>query len=337
MVHFGHNFSQKHGTRLISFETKIVGTCINFSRIIFGIIITFYVFQIQILLTSKMAANLILTRVQQSLLSAAGLPTDIKFLFKEEKETGSIEEIHAHKFILALVSDVFQAGFYGGMADEGSIEIKDASKMAFEVMIKFIYIKITDLSSYDFDVLCETYYLADKYNINVLKNETLRSIRNKDISGGNFLEVTKLAEQYAAHVELVDTLYKAVSQKLSIEFGVKLSREGAEFFKNIDSDATPISSKSLLRLLVDLETVPPALCGNCRAFPCRSGSGITKEHFMPGAKVSAVDGKGNPDVVKLGHMTSISNETFSGIMKDGTSDEEYTLSPDYYVYYCKDV
>jgi len=282
-----------------------------------------------------MAANLILTRVQQSLSSAAGLPTDVKFLFKEEKKTGTIEEIHAHKFILALVSDVFQAGFYGGIADEGSIVIKDASKMAFEVMIKFIYIKITDLSSYDFDVLCETYYLADKYNINILKNETLRSICNKDISGGNFLEVTKLAEQYAAHVELVDTLYKAVSQKLSIELGVKLSREAAEFFKNIDADATPISGKSLVRLLVGLETVPPAPCGNCRASPCRSGSGITKEHFISGAKVSAVAPLGNSDVVKLCHMTS--NETFSGVMKDGTSDEGYTLSPDYYVYNCKDV
>ena len=58
-------------------------------------------------------------------------------------------------------------------------------------MIEFIYNKITDVSRYDFEILCGTYYLADKYNIDELKQETLRSIRckRKDISAGNAIEV----------------------------------------------------------------------------------------------------------------------------------------------------
>ena len=159
-----------------------------------------------------MTTNLLATRVQQSLSSTSDLPTDVKFLFKEEAESGTIvKEIRAHKLILALVSNVFQTGFFGGIVDDGDIIIKDASKEAFEVMIEFIYNKVTDISNCDFDILCETYYLSDKYNINLLKEETLRSIRSKDISAGNVLEVVNLAEQHSAHEELVETLYEAVS------------------------------------------------------------------------------------------------------------------------------
>ena len=292
-----------------------------------------------------MAANLLVTRLQQSLSSTAGTPTDVKFLFKEKSETGTIvKEIRAHKLILALESNVFQTSFYGGFADDDSIEITDASREAFVVMIEFIYNKITDVSRYDFEILCGTYYLADKYNIDELKQETLRSIRckRKDISAGNAIEVAYLAEQYSAHEELADILYKAVSHKLSIKFGGKLS-EASEFFKNIASDATPISGKSLLRILGDLKTVPPAaLCGNCRASPCRSGSKVTIDHFVPGAKVSApasfvYDGCHyfNIGYQQLGQITR--NWSFMGVAKDEGSTLPF---PDLYinnfVYNCKD-
>ena len=80
-----------------------------------------------------MTANLLVAEVQQSLSSTSNLPTDVKFLFKEEAESGPIvKEIRAHKLILALVSDVFRAGFYGGIADDGNIVIEDATKEAFE-------------------------------------------------------------------------------------------------------------------------------------------------------------------------------------------------------------
>ena len=69
--------------------------------------IHFYDFQILLHIhPAKMAANLLVTRLQQSLSSTAGTPTDVKFLFKEKSETGTIvKEIRAHKLILALVSD----------------------------------------------------------------------------------------------------------------------------------------------------------------------------------------------------------------------------------------
>ena len=286
-----------------------------------------------------MTTNLLATRVQQSLSSTSDLPTDVKFLFKEEAESGTIvKEIRAHKLILALVSNVFQTGFFGGIVDDGDIIIKDASKEAFEVMIEFIYNKVTDISNCDFVILCETYYLSDKYNINLLKEETLRSIRSKDISAGNVLEVVNLAEQHSAHEELVETLCEAVSHRLSIEFGGKLSK-ATEFCKNIYANATPICCKSLLRILGGLKTVQPALCDNCRANPCKSGSGITMEHFIPGATVSAVAGRGHPACEKLGQITRIKingTKSFCGVSKDGKFLGCLSLDPSCYVYNCKD-
>ena len=280
-----------------------------------------------------MTANLLVTEVQKSLSSNSDLPTDIKFLFKEEADSGPIvKEVRAHKLILALVSNVFRTGFYGGITDDGKIVIEDATKEAFEVMIEFIYNKITDLSNFEFDILCETYYLSDKYNINLLKEETLRSIRIKDISARNVLDVINLAEQHSAHEELAETLCEAVSHRLSIEFCGKLSK-AAEFCKNIYADATPMS-RCLLRVLGGLKTVQPALCGNCKATPCKTGLGITREHFVPGAAVSAVAGRGHPACEKLSRMNGYKN--FCGVSKDGQLFEYLTLDPSCYVFNCED-
>ena len=280
-----------------------------------------------------MTANLLLSSVQQSLSLTAGLPTDIKFLFKKG---GVVSEIRAHKLILALVSDVFKTGFYGGITDDGSVEIKDASKEAFEVMIEFIYNKITNVSSYDIDILCETYYLADKYNIELLKKETLRSIRSKDITTGNALDVANLAEQHSAHEELAETLYDAVSHKLSTVFDGNFSK-AAEFFKSIDADSNPTSLKSLLRILAGLKSVPPPPCGNCRASPCRSGSGITRENFIRGANVSTTANIPVSNIRAIGVMKldkMIDHGTyFIGVTKELRL--KLSLNPDYYVYNCK--
>ena len=110
------------------------------------------------------------TRLQQSLSADFGIPTDIKFLFKRQEDDRStnIEEIRAHKHILALASDVFKNGFYKGWEDNGSIEIIDVTKEVFEVMINFIYDKETTMIDYDFDMLCSIYYLADKYSITAI-------------------------------------------------------------------------------------------------------------------------------------------------------------------------
>ena len=67
----------------------------------------------------------------------------------KEDEDGNTKELKAHKFILALVSDVFRVEFYGGFQDNSSIDILDVKRESFQVMIDYIYNKGVDLETYD--------------------------------------------------------------------------------------------------------------------------------------------------------------------------------------------
>jgi len=232
-----------------------------------------------------MASKLISISLQQSLSAASTIPSDVKFLFK--KENNGVTEIKAHKLILALVSDVFEKAFYGGLQDDGIIEIKDATKESFEAMINFIYTKETNVSVYGFEMLCSMYYLADKYNIDALKKETLQAIKTKNISADNVLNVGVLADQYSAHEESTETLYKAATKYLRKMFDGQLIK-AIDFFAEIDADTSPSLCRSAAKMMARLKTIPPAVCSNCKASPCLNGVRITRTNSVPGAKLSCV-------------------------------------------------
>jgi len=226
-------------------------------------------------------APLIMTDVWSS---ALGIPTDIKFLFKEEEDgMTAVKEINAHRFILALVSDVFKKGFYGGITDDGSIEIKDASIESFEAMIDYIYNRKGNLHTYDLDILCSLYSLGDKYNINKLVTESLKAIRWKDIGTENVLEVGLLADQYSVYEELAETLYDTAAQGLSSIFNGEVTKVG-EFFTKLATEAPASAScKSLVRIMARVGK--PPVCDNCKAYPCKMGLEVTKDNFVPGANM----------------------------------------------------
>jgi len=222
--------------------------------------------------------------------SASAIPTDVKFLFKEEEEDGSetVKEIKAHKSILALVSDVFRMGFYGGFSDNGSIDIIDVKKESFEVMIDYIYNKGVDLGTYDIDVLCTLYCLGDKYNIQILAEESLEKIRSKDISAENILHVCHLADQYSIHDQLVDTLFGSAALCLSKILDDKLTlTKVSQFFSKITADASVSpSAMTLVKILGKVKK--PVVCGNCKADPCMSGTKVSRENFVPNAEIKLV-------------------------------------------------
>jgi len=244
-----------------------------------------------------MAADLLISSVKQSMSAESGIPTDIKFIFKGEEDGFPIvKEIKAHKLILALASDVFKNGFYGGFADDSTIEIEDATKESFRAMIDFIYNRETDVTIYDFENLCTLYYLADKYNINVLKEETLKAIRNKEISPKNVLDVGLLADNQSTHGALVEVLYETAAESLSKKFNNELDKV-VEFYTEIDSSATSasISCKSLVEIMKRVKRVKKvkeegsSVCDNCENSPCIKGRGLTRDNFVPGSKVSRSD------------------------------------------------
>jgi len=280
-----------------------------------------------------MASKLVLTSLQQSLSTASSIPSDIKFLFKKETNgVTTVQEIRAHKFILALVSDVFVKAFYGGLKDDGCIEIKDATKESFEAMINFVYTKETDVSIYGFEMLCSIYYLADKYNIDALKEETLKAIKTKDISADDILNVGLLADQHSVHEELTEALYMAATQSLGRIFDGQLTK-AINFFAEIDADISPELSRSAVKLMAKLKTMQP-VCSNCKAFPCLSGVGITMFNLVPGAKISGVPGKGSSRLDRILEVEPDDPSRFIGITKDGKLSYNRLINPDCYVYNC---
>jgi len=243
--------------------------------------------------TFRMAAELLISSVKQSMSTESGIPTDIKFMFMEEVDGFPIvEEIRAHKLILALASDVFKNWFYGGFADESTVKIKGVTKESFRAMIDFIYNKETDVTIYDFENLCTLYFLADQYNINVLQRETLKAILNKDISPSNVLDVGLLADKHSAHEELVEVLYEAAAESLSKRFTNNLDKV-VEFYTEIDTSASSasVSCKSLVKIMKRVKRVKSSspVCENCENVPCIKGKGLTEDNFVPGSKVRDAD------------------------------------------------
>jgi len=273
------------------------------------------------------------TGLHKSLSAEFGIPTDIKFRFKKKLVDGStdIQEIKAHKCILALASDVFKTGFYGGMEDNGSIDIADVTKEAFDAMIKFIYDKETDLSNYDFNMLCSIYYLSDKYNIPALEKVTLEAINSKEIEVENIIDIGILAIQHAVHEKLADALYEASAQRLSRMFNGQLNK-AVDYLREIDAGDSldPIACQGVLKIMARLKKITPtAVCINCKAFPCITGAQLSSDNFVLGAKIAAIDGFNDG----IDHGSHLWNDySFTGVDKHGREVGHCIL--DYYMFKC---
>lgn len=74
-----------------------------------------------------------------------------------------IEKVPAHKFLLALACDAFNAMFYGPMKEEGDIEIVDASPEALKEFLQCFYMDKVQFTKENIEGVM---YLADKYGVN---------------------------------------------------------------------------------------------------------------------------------------------------------------------------
>jgi len=276
----------------------------------------------------------ILTGLQQCLSAEFGIPADIKFLFKKDVDGSTIiEEIRAHKCILALASDVFKTGFYGGFEDNGSVDITDAevTKESFEAMISFIYDKKTNLSNYDLEMLCSIYYLADKYNITALEKEILEVIKSKEISVENVVDVGVLAVKYEVHDKLAGAIFESCAQRLSRIFNGELNK-AVEYLNKIDADDSLDCSryKTVMKIMARLRAPVPPVCTNCKASPCLKGVKLSRENFVQGAKVTGAisDAK----MFQLHTSMICYQDLFIGVRKDWNI---FRLKLQNYVYNCQ--
>lgn len=93
--------------------------------------------------------------------------SDCKFIVGQEPHQQTLE---GHKVFLAMSSPVFEAMFYGGMAEKNDpIPIKDVQPEAFKALLEYIYTDRVDLGS--FELACELCYCAKKYMLPFLVEE----------------------------------------------------------------------------------------------------------------------------------------------------------------------
>ncbi|XP_023721744.1 BTB/POZ domain-containing protein 6-B isoform X2 [Cryptotermes secundus] len=80
------------------------------------------------------------------------------------------QEFGGHKLFLAMSSPVFEAMFFGGMAEKNDpIPILDVQPDAFKALLEYIYTDAINLQS--FDQACELCYVAKKYMLPHLVGE----------------------------------------------------------------------------------------------------------------------------------------------------------------------
>ncbi|XP_044752164.1 BTB/POZ domain-containing protein 6-like [Coccinella septempunctata] len=95
-----------------------------------------------------------------------GMWSDCRFIVGTEPNQQVLE---GHKLFLAMSSPVFEAMFYGGMAEKDPIAILDVQPDAFRALLEYVYTDTINLTS--FDQACELCYGAKKYMLPHLVEE----------------------------------------------------------------------------------------------------------------------------------------------------------------------
>ncbi|KAL0113023.1 hypothetical protein PUN28_012334 [Cardiocondyla obscurior] len=96
-----------------------------------------------------------------------GLWSDCNFIVGQEPQQ---QILKGHKLFLAMSSPVFEAMFFGGMAEKNDpIPIRDVQPEAFKALLEYIYTDKVELGS--FELACELCYCAKKYMLPSLVEE----------------------------------------------------------------------------------------------------------------------------------------------------------------------
>ena len=136
------------------------------------------------------------------------LPPDVYFLVPDGEEGGnSFKTIKAHKLLLAGVSPVFRAQFFGPMKDEREvIEVQDTTAEAFQAMVDFIYRKagkdtltLDEIS--DPQALFQLLEISERYQVEALKVLVEEVIKKIDLTRENMMFAATVANNYKVQFE----------------------------------------------------------------------------------------------------------------------------------------
>ena len=120
--------------------------------------------------------------------------SDVKFVAtKNDGESESKQVIPAHRFILAIGSPVFEAMFYGELAEtEDTIELPDCDYESLLELFRYIYSDEVNLSGSN---VVGVLYLAKKYIVPSLADKCMEYLQ-KNLDPSNVFTILPFAEKY---------------------------------------------------------------------------------------------------------------------------------------------
>ena len=136
--------------------------------------------------------------------------SDVKFVAANSNdESESTQVIPAHKFILAIGSPVFQAMFYGELAEtKDTIELPDCDYESLLELFRYIYSDKVNLSGSN---VMGVLYLAKKYIVPSLADKCTEYLKEK-IDPSNVFDILSFAQVYHEGVT-VDRCWQLIDQK----------------------------------------------------------------------------------------------------------------------------
>ena len=134
--------------------------------------------------------------------------SDVKFVAANSNGE-STQLIAAHKFILAIGSPVFEAMFYGELAEtKDTIELPDCDYESLLELFRYIYSDEVNLSGSN---VMGMLYLAKKYIVPSLADKCTEYLKEK-IDPSNVFDILSFAQKYHEGV-IVDRCWKFIDQE----------------------------------------------------------------------------------------------------------------------------
>ena len=165
--------------------------------------------------------------------------SDVKFVVRKidgETESESKRVIPAHKFILAIGSPVFEAMFYGELAEtKDTIELPDCDHESLLELFRYLYSDEVNLSGSN---VMGVLYLAKKYMVPSLADKCTKYLTEK-LDPSNVFDILPFAQKYEDEVT-VDRCWKAIDQETE---------------EAVESDGFETIDKSLLEAVVTRESL----------------------------------------------------------------------------------
>ncbi|XP_078361794.1 BTB/POZ domain-containing protein 6-like [Oculina patagonica] len=163
--------------------------------------------------------------------------SDVKFVVrKTDGESESKQVIPAHKFVLSISSPVFEAMFYGDLAESGdSIELPDCEYDNLLELFRYMYSDEVQLSGSN---VMGVLYLAKKYIVPSLADKCTEYLQD-NLDSSNVFSILPSARKYDEK-NLVDQSWKVIDKQTE---------------EAVKSDGFATIERSLLEALVVRDTL----------------------------------------------------------------------------------